>query len=131
MLAQIERLVYSLLGSTRSDTRPLIYALNMIIHLHLEQHISRSEIPVTKTIYPQVAQQLNRSVGATSRSVERLANLCWDEACRQGRLMELFGRERMDIPSASGVLFYLSYLIYYGKPFFVLFDDQGSNLPSA
>ena len=123
-LTRIERLIYSLFGSTRADIRLLIYAIRVVIELHLVQHIPRADIPVTKTVYPQVAQQLGRSAPATARSIERLANLCWDEVCRQGRILELFGREYMAVPSAADVLYYLAYFIYFNKPFFVLFDEN-------
>ena len=131
MLTRIERLIYSLFGSTRADIRPFIYAIHVVIELHLVQRIPRADIQVTKDVYPQAAQQLNRSTPATARSIERLANLCWDEVCRQGRILELFGREYMDVPSAADVLYYLAYFIYYNKPFFALFDDTDINHHSA
>ncbi len=123
MLTKSERLVCSILGTTRSDIRPLSAALDAILSLHFAQNIPRGNIKVTKSVYPQIACQLNKSPSAVSRSVERLANLCWETARKQGRLPELVGRELLDIPATSDVLFYLAYLLYFNKPFFTVLDD--------
>lgn len=123
MRTKSERLICSILGTTRSDIRPMALALDIIINLHFTQNISRADIKVTKSVYPQVALCLDRSLSAVSRSIERLANLCWDTAKQQGRLRELIGRNLTDIPATSDILFYLAYLLYFNKPFFTILED--------
>ncbi len=123
MLTRSEQFVCSILGTTRSDIRPFSAALDVILFLHFAQNIPRGDIKITKSVYPQIALLLNKSPSAVSRSVERLANLCWETVKNQGRLSELVGRELHDIPAASDILFYLAYLLHFGKPFFTVLDD--------
>lgn len=123
MYTPSEQLIYSILGMTRSDIRPMAKTMDVIIDLHFRQHIAKTDIKITKTVYPQVALLLNKSPSTVSRSVERLANLCWDTALHENRIDKLIGRPHLATPSVSDILFYFCYLLYYRKPFFSLFDD--------
>lgn len=119
-----ENLVSSILGTTRSDLRPLTVALHVIVQLHLVQRIPRADIKVTRIVYPKVAQYLNKSELAVTRSIERLANLCFDAAKQQNRIEELFGPHLTGTPSAADILFYLAYFLYYGKSLFSVALDS-------
>lgn len=123
MFTPSERLICSILGITRSDIRPIACSLDVIVELLFRQHIPKGKIRVTYDVYPMVAHLLNKSVSSVSRSTERIANLCWDIACRENRHDELFGRKIHDIPSSSDILFYLAVLLHYGKPLFTVFED--------
>ena len=123
MFTRSERLISSILGSTRWDIRPMACTLDIIIEIHFVKHIPKGDIRLTRSVYPLAAIRLEKSVPAIAKSVERLANLCWDMARGQNRILELVGRDLYDIPSVSDILFYLAYLLYFHKPFFTVLDD--------
>lgn len=123
MVYKSEDIISCLLGFTRSDIRPVICALDVIIDLLFYQHLNKGDIPVTKSVYPHVAELLDKSQAAVSRSIQRNANRCWDSIKKQHYFMRFIGRELYDTPSAADVLFYLAFFAYHGKPFFASFDD--------
>lgn len=123
MLTSSEKLIYFIIGMTRSDIRPMAKAMDVIIDLHFLQGIPKCEIKITKNVYPQVAAMLNKSSASVERSVERLANLCWDIAEKEKMIDKLTGRPHLAVPSVSNILFYFCYLLYSGQPFFLLFDS--------
>ncbi|MBE5785729.1 MAG: hypothetical protein E7330_08035 [Clostridiales bacterium] len=122
MLTSSEKLIYFIIGMTRSDIRPMAKAMDVIIDLHFLQGIPKCEIKMTKHVYPQVAAMLNKSSASVERSVERLANLCWDTAVKDNMIDKLTGRPHLAAPSVSDILFYFCYLLYCRQPFFLLFD---------
>ena len=123
MYRKSEILILSVLGCTRSDIRPLACALDIIVDLLFIQRIPKSDIHVTKDVYPQVAARTGKTIAAVSRSIVRMANLCWDTARSQDRLIEVFGRPLCDAPSSADILFYLAFLLHFGQPFFSVLDD--------
>lgn len=122
-LRQSEKLILSIVGVIRSDIRPMAYCLDVIVDLLFVRNLSKGDIRITKDVYPVVANMLNKSTSAVSRSVQRLVNMCWDAANRQNRMMDLFGRNLCDIPSTGDILFYLAFLLYYHVPLFSMLND--------
>lgn len=124
-MRQSEILITSVLGVIRSDIRPMAYTLDVIIDLLFIRKIPKGDIRITQHVYPIVADLLGKSPSAISRSVQRVANLCWDAAYRQNRMMELFGRTLYDVPSTCDILFYFAFLLHFRAPFFSILDDLG------
>ena len=131
MMSKSERLICHILGFTRFDIRPIACALDMIVDLLFVQHVHKGDIHVTKDVYPQVARRLCKSPSAAARSIERLAILCWDTACKENRVLDLFGRRLSDIPTTSDILFYLAFLLHFDKPLFSVLEDLDSSDSSA
>ena len=131
MYTTLEKLISSTLGTTRSDLRPLTVALSVIVQLHLVQRIPREDIKVTQMVYPKVAQYLNKSEFATARSIERLANLCFDAIKQQSQIEKIFRSHFTNAPSSANILFYLAYFLYHhGKSFLPLLPIQIFLIPS-
>jgi len=122
MSTKAERLVYYVLGETRADIRPFVLALDIIIDLRFVKHIPKADIRAG-FVYSEVASRLGKTPTAVARSVERFTNVFWDAAKDQGLLPDLIGRSLYDTPAVFEILFYLAYLLYFGKPFFIDLDD--------
>lgn len=118
-----EKLVLNILGFTRTDIRPFAYAMDIVVDLLFKQKISKTNIKITKDIYPVVAQKLHKSSHAVAKSAQRIAALCWDTARRNNLIVELFGRPLIETPATHDILFYLAVLLYFGKPFFTVLQD--------
>lgn len=123
MFSKSERFIRSLLGSTRSDIRPLALSLDRIVFLQFTQQIPKGNIRLIRDVYPQVSLLLGRSHAAIARSTERLANLCWEAAVEQNLLSKIFGRSKLAKPYVSDILFYFACYLHYDKPFFSVLDD--------
>lgn len=118
-----EILLHSVFGIIRPDIRPFAYALDILVEYLFVKRIPQGDIHITKVIYPAVALELGKTTCAVSRSIERLANLFWDTAYNQGRIIEFFGRPLYDTPSTNEILFYLAFFLHFEKPFFAILDD--------
>ena len=123
MMSKSEQLVYSVLGLIKSNILPVTYTLDFLVELIFRKKIPVSEIMITKMVYPHVAQRLNKSVSAVERSVERLIHDFWTEALKQKRISQFFGHPSLCEPSVSEILYYLSFFLYYDRPFFHVLDD--------
>jgi len=123
MYQKSEKLLSSIVGATRADLDPMLEALDILIELHFDQHLPRNRIQVTKSVYPQTGVRVQKSPGAVARSIERLANRCWDKMQQQDRVIELLGRRLYESPAPSELLFYLAYLLYFDQPFFTLMEE--------
>lgn len=123
MMSKSEQLVYSVLGLIKSNILPVAYTLDLLVELLFCKNNPVSKIMITKMVYPQVAKRLNKSVHAVEKSVERIVHDFWSVALEQNRLLQLFGHSSLYEPSVSEILFYLSFLLYYDKPFFAVLDD--------
>lgn len=126
MMTKSELLVRSILGAVRADIRPLTYAIDIAEELLFVQHISMNDIRVTKDVYPQAARQVKRSTAATSRCIERLANLCWDSLAEKELNLQYIGRTLGDIRAPRDLIIYLAFYLHFGRPFFEVITDRPS-----
>ena len=123
-MTKSELLVRSILGAVRADIRPLTHAVDIAEDLLFVQHISMNDIRVTKDIYPQTAAKINRSIAATSRCIERLANLCWDSLAEKELSLRYIGRALGDIRAPRDLIIYLAFYLHFGRPFFKVIADE-------
>ena len=112
MMTKSELLLRSILGPV------LAYAVDIAGELLFVRRIPMDDIRVTKDVYPWVAQQINRTPGAVSRRVERLANLCWDTLVERNLVLDYIGASIRDIKAPRDLILYLAFYIQFGKPFF-------------
>lgn len=117
-----EALIRSILGPGREDVRPLAYAVEITSTLLFVQKIPMDDIFLTKQVYPAVAAQLDKKVGAVSKSVERLANRCWDYG-DPDLLEQIIGRRLRTLRSPGEMLFYLAYYCHLGQPFYIAIEN--------
>lgn len=122
-MSKSEKLILSILGIVRSDIRPISLCVETMADLLFAQHVQISSVRITRHIYPAVALRLGKKPSTVSRSAERLANLCMEAISRQNRAAAFFGRPLYDMPSTTELLFYLAFLLHFGKPFFSVLDD--------
>lgn len=118
MYTKSERLIYSILGTTKSDIRPLTLAIEAIIDIHFIDCVPRWEIKICEAIYQSVADKINKSASSTSRSIQRLSNECWDIAKRRGMINTIVGIDLNESPDPSDIVFYFAFLVHFDKPFF-------------
>ena len=127
MTNKAKLMIRLIMGHTRNDIRPLAYAVLEVETLLFTHNQPWDEIRITKDVYPNVAKQLNKSVSATSRAVERLVNRCWDRMTPQQK-QEYIGRDLEDITSITDFLVYLAYYLHYNQPYFEVIRTQFAEL---
>ena len=127
MTNKAKLMIRLIMGNTRNDIRPLAYAVTEVETLLFTHNQPWDEIRITKDVYPNVAKQLNKSVSATSRAVERLVNRCWDRMTPQQK-QEYIGRDLEDITSITDFLVYLAYYLHYNQPYFEVIRTQFAEL---
>lgn len=59
-MTESERLLRSILGPTRSDIRPLAFAIAVAEELLFNQGLAMDDVQITKQIYPMVARQFEK-----------------------------------------------------------------------
>ena len=82
-MTESERLLRSILGPTRSDIRPLAFAIAVAEELLFNQGLAMDDVQITKQIYPMVARQFRKTDNAAAKCVERLSRLCWEAMVAQ------------------------------------------------
>ena len=123
MTHRAKLMIQLIMGHSNSDIRPLAYSIVEAVNLLFVQNLPWDEIKITKDIYPNVAKKLCKSPSATSRSVERLVNRCWDKMTPQQKL-EYIGRDLEDITSTTDFIVYLAYYLHYNQPYFEVIRTQ-------
>lgn len=113
----VSLLVRSLVGTLRGDLRPFTYSVELVEKLLYQDGYSVDEILITKDVYPKVARQLGRREDAVSRSALRTAHTVWE---RGGRKVwgEIVGRDLIEEPTPSDIIFFLAIYLHTGKPVF-------------
>ena len=122
-----EALIRSITGPIRGDIRPLVYAVDVTSDLLFVRRIPMDDILVTKDIYPAVGLLMNKNPKAVSRSVERLANRCW-EVGDPDVLERVVGRRLKTLRHPSDLLFYLAFYSYLGVSFFEAVEQEPAML---
>lgn len=123
MTNKAKLMIRLIMGHTRNDIRPLAYSIVEAADLLFANDQPWDEIKITKDVYPNVARKLGKSLSATSRSVERLVNRCWDKMTPQQKL-EYIGRDLEDITSTTDFIVYLAYYLHYNQPYFEVIRTQ-------
>ena len=123
-MTNTELMIYTILGPTRHNTLPLSYAIDLAIELLFTKNIAMDDICVTKDLYRPVAQQLGKSVSATSRQIVRLSNLCWDAIRDSGEVERYIGKPIRDLHAPNEMIFYFAFLLHFGRPFFQVVQRQ-------
>lgn len=124
----------SIFGAVRTDIRPLIYAVDVVIDLIFSQGTAMDDIFVTNEVYPEVAALLSSQSGirvsasTASRRVERLANKCWDTLKGRELVRDYIGAPLKDISAPRDMLFYLAFYVHLDVPFFTAIEREPSLL---
>lgn len=122
-MTKTEGIVRSVLGPSGGDVRPLVFASDLFAQRMFIEQIPMDDIQVTKSIYPYAAKLLKKRTSATTKSVERLANRCWDMGDRE-RLCEIAGKVLRACPTPKDVLVYFAFYSYLDTPFYQAIDQR-------
>lgn len=122
-MTNAEILLRGILGPIRSSIRPLVLAVNITEELLFQQHFSMDDILVTKHVYSRAAEVMGKKVDAVSKSVERLAHLCWNAMVEQELVACYLGRELRHFPTPRDFLIYLAVYSYLHIPFFTAIEQ--------
>lgn len=126
-MKKTESVIYSLIGPGRGNIRPLACAVEIAADLLFNQNIPIDDIQVMNQIYPLVAEELGKSKASVTRSIERMANLCWERAAPE-RLEEIIGKHLKDIHAPRDMIFYLAFYIHLDTPFYTAIANSPSIL---
>lgn len=112
-------LLRSIYGFSRTDTQPLVYAVEVARRLMFDECRSRGSIQLMRDIYTPVAGYYERKkYSSVVRQLERLCNDCWDRLQKNERLLQrLVGTHNQDIEGPSDVIFLLACYLNYERPF--------------
>lgn len=116
-----EALIRSIIGPTRRCVRPLADAVELTVELLFVQGIPMDDIMVSKDIYPIVARRLGKNCSAVTRSIERLANYCWEYGDAD-RLSHIIGRTLHRLQAPGDMLFYLAFYLHLNLPFYIAIE---------
>ena len=103
-MTESERLLRSILGPTRSDIRPLAFAIAVAEELLFNQGLAMDDVQITKQIYPMVARQFRKTDNAAAKCVERLSRLCWEAMVAQDLVAQYLGRAIQQSPTPRSPL---------------------------
>lgn len=123
MMTKTEALVRSVLGPSGGDIRPLVFASDIFAQRMFVENIPMDDIRVTKDIYPYVARRLKKRSSTVTKSVERLANRCWDMG-DQDRLNQIARKVLRMCPVPRDVLVYFAFYSYLDMPFYQAIEER-------
>ena len=129
-MTKTETVVRSIFGVSKSNIRPLVYAVDIAIDLMFIQGIPMDDIYVTDDIYPEVSKNFRKRSGEScstktvTRQIERLSNLCWDILVDRDLVLKYIGAPIRDIRAPRDIIFYLAFYIYFDSPFFAVIQKQ-------
>lgn len=115
-MTESERLLRSILGPTRSDIRPLAFAIAVAEELLFNQGLAMDDVQITKQIYPMVARQFRKTDNAAAKCVERLSRLCWEAMVAQNLVAQYLGRAIQQSPTPRSLIVYLAVYSHTGSP---------------
>lgn len=117
-----EALIYAILETFRGNVYDLACAVSEMENLLFLENKSIHDILISKDVYPVAAKKTHKKLGAATKQIERIANLCWNHLNETSRL-KYIGREMDDIHTPSDMIFYLAYYCHYGKSYHELLKD--------
>ena len=126
-MTNAERLLYAILGPTRRDIRPLVWATEEVILLVFQEKRTMSGIWLTRDIYRPIAWRHKRSEKAIARSIQRLVNLCWDKG-DQRYLAKIIDWDK-PVRDVKEMLFCLAFYCHLKVPYFRIMREQPALLP--
>lgn len=119
MITKEDKLLRSILGPSPLDIRPLSYSFRQLKELVFEQGFPVDDIRLERNIYSPVARPLDRSSSTVARSVELLANRCWNSMDAEQK-QKYIGRYLEDITGPKDLVIYFAYYCHYGKNYYDL-----------
>lgn len=123
-MTESERLLHSILGPTRSDIRPLAFAIAVAEELLFNQGLAMDDVQITKQIYPMVARQFRKTDNAAAKCVERLSRLCWEAMVAQDLVAQYLGRAIQQSPTPRSLIVYLAVYSHTGSPFYTVIEEN-------
>lgn len=117
-------LLHRIVGSVRSNLRPMALAIRVTEDLLFVQHIPMDDIFVTKCVYPNVARSIDRKPDSVSRRIERLTHLCWDAMQEQNLVVFYLGRDLKQTPTPGALMVYLAVYTHVQMPFFTFIEQD-------
>ena len=123
-MTESERLLRSILGPTRSDIRPLAFAIAVAEELLFNQGLAMDDVQITKQIYPMVARQFRKTDNAAAKCVERLSRLCWEAMVAQDLVAQYLGRAIQQSPTPRSLIVYLAVYSHTGSPFYTVIEED-------
>ena len=117
-------LLRSILGPTRSDIRPLAFAIAVAEELLFNQGLAMDDVQITKQIYPMVARQFRKTDNAAAKCVERLSRLCWEAMVAQDLVAQYLGRAIQQSPTPRSLIVYLAVYSHTGSPFYTVIEED-------
>ena len=126
-MRKTEAVIYSLIGPGCKNIRPLACTVDIAADMLFNQGIAIDDIQVINQIYPKVAKMLGKSDASVVRSIERMANRCWERASPK-QLEEIIGKQLHDIHAPRDMIFYLAFYIHLETPFYTAIERSPSLL---
>jgi len=123
-MTESEALIRSIVGAVRHDVRPLACAIDVVRKILFVEKIPMDDIFVTKDVYRKVAKILSKKPTAVERSIERLANICWDEMVAGNLVPKYIGKLLSYIHEPRDVIIYLAFYLEFKHPFFEVIGDM-------
>ena len=127
-MTESEALIRAVVGAVRHNIRPLACAVDIVHKLLFAAGIPMDDIFVTKDVYRKVAKILSKKPAAVERSIERLANLCWDEMVANNTVSKYIGKHLTYIHAPRDMIIYLAFYLEFKRPFFEVIEKQASML---
>jgi len=127
-MTESEALIRAVVGAVRHNIRPLACAVDVVHKLLFVEKIPMDDLYVTKNVYRKVAKLLSKKPAAVERSIERLANLCWDEMVANNSVSKYIGKHLTYIHAPRDMLIYLAFYLEFKRPFFDILEEQPSLL---
>lgn len=123
-MTESEALIRSIVGAIRHDIRPLACAIDVVRKILFVDKIPMDDILVTKDVYRKVAKIILKKPAAVERSIERLANLCWDKMVANDLVPKYIGKHLTYIHEPRDVIIYLAFYLEFKRPFFEVIEDM-------
>ena len=127
-MTESEALIRAIVGAVRHDVRPLACAIDVVRNILFVDKIPMDDILVTKDVYRKVAKIISKKPASVERSVERLANICWDEMVANDLVTKYIGNHLSYIHEPRDVIIYLAFYLEFKHPFFEVIGDMPSLL---
>lgn len=122
-MTESEALIRSIVGAIRHDVLPFACAIDVVRNILFVEKIPMDDILVTKDVYRKVARIISKNPAAAERSIERLANLCWDEMVVNDLVTKYIGKHLTYIHEPRDVIIYLAFYLEFKRPFFDVIED--------
>jgi len=118
-----KQLISSILGPIRGDTKPFVCAVCRAKKMMFSDHVSMEDILLVRDIYSDVAKEVDRSLSATMRQIERIANRCFDSMDGEQK-QKYIGREIRQLNSPGQMVYYLAFYSQFGESYYEVIEKH-------